>query len=308
MKKIMALFLGVALFVNVFSVALADGEWLDFKRETVEKDGKSYGVITAYDGKKAVWKYQTASGDISELEAISDVYQNNETAYFAAHGTLYALELLSGAEKWQYRGVGESNKFAFDKYGNIYVSGYYGPNVTVFDKTGKKLYTDNNGSYCWVDNIEISDEVLNIHYKLDDMGNNDGVVTLDVTQFYPGAPKNNGIKVTLNGEEIEFDQPPISVDGRTMVPLRAVIEKMGGQITWLPETSVTQILMNAKKMQLILDCRTAFFEGDAYLLDVAPMSKNNRILLPLRFVAEQYGFGVGWDAETNTVLINTIYN
>lgn len=307
MKKVIAIMLCIVLCVSTAFVASAEGEWYDFTRRIVNEEGKCYAIIEAYESGDIVWDYTTDAGNITELDAISEIYQDHETAYFTAHGKLYALNIRNGAVKWIYSGVGGSNQICFDKYGNIYVSGYYGPNVVVLSLEGEKLYIDNDGSYCWVDKLEIIDNVLNIHYLLDDMGNDDGVKTLDLTPFYREAQRDGEIKVTLDGEEIEFDQPPVSVDGRTLVPIRAVMEKMGGTVIWLPETNTTEIRFDGNRMQLVLDSKTAFFNGDAYKLDVAPRSMNNRTLMPLRFVAEKFGFNVGWNDSTRTVVITTSY-
>lgn len=307
MKKVIAIMLCIVLCVSTAFVANAEGEWYDFTRRIVNEEGKCYAIIEAYESGDIVWDYTTDAGAITELDAISEIYQDHETAYFTAHGKLYALNIKNGAVKWIYSGVGGSNQICFDKYGNIYVSGYYGPNVVVLSLEGERLYIDNDGSYCWVDNLEIIDNVLNIHYLLDDMGNDDGVKTLDLTPFYREAQRDGEIKVTLDGEEIEFDQPPVSVDERTLVPIRAVMEKMGGTVIWLPETNTTEIRFDGNRMQLVLDSTTAFFNGDAYKLDVAPRSMGNRTLMPLRFVAEKFGFNVGWNDTTRTVVITTSY-
>lgn len=301
MKKFIAMILGVVLFVGSTLCAYAE---TTFKKESVKIDeNRAYGIISAYEGKNLLWEYRTLVGRVAEFENISEVYRNGDIAYFAAGGTLYALDMASGALKWTHKGVSTADCFCFDKYGNVYVSAYYGPNVVVVDKSGNRLYIDNDGSYCWVDSLEIVGNTLNIHYGLDDLGNDDGVRTLDIEQFNPQNLPQNQIKVTIDGEFVEFDQPPVSVDGRTLVPIRAVMEKMGGEVNWLGETSTTEIKMDDKKMLLILGSKTAFFDGDVYNLDVEPQSINNRTVLPLRFVAEKFGFDVYWDGDTNTVVI-----
>lgn len=305
MKKFIAMLLGIALSISSASFVYADGGWYDFKKQVITQDGKCHAVIQAYENNKLMWEHTTPSGYVTELNAISEVCQSYDAAYFTAHGTLYALDKTSGQIKWTYSGVGASNQMCIDKYGNIYVSGYYGPNVVVVSKDGERLYIDNDGSYCWVDKIEIVNDVLNIHYLLDDMGNNDGVKSLDLAKIYRESQKANEVKVLLNGNQVEFDQPPEIVDGRTLVPIRAVMEKMGGEVVWHGDTNTTEIRFDGNRMQLVLNSQTAFYNGEAYKLDVAPQAINNRTLMPLRFVAEKFGFDVGWDGETRTVIITT---
>ena len=40
------------------------------------------------------------------------------------------------------------------------------------------------------------------------------------------------ITVYLNMRELAFDQPPIIQDGRTLVPVRAIFEALGAEVTW----------------------------------------------------------------------------
>lgn len=303
MKKIIAMLLGVMLCLGIMVPVGANGLEFTLEMKNLQGDeNRNYCVITALRDGAPVWKYTTNAGLATELESFSEIYQNGENAYFTAHGVLYALDLGNGQMKWSANGVGGSNRFAFDKYGNVYVSGYYGPNVVAFDKNGAQLYKDNDGSYCWVDDLTINGDVLSIHYGLDDLGNDDGTKTLDLTQFYP---RENEISVVVDGEKIMFDQPLVSVDGRTMVPIRAVIEEMGGTVEWLPQSSSSLLKLNGNRMILTLNSKTAYYNEEEYELDVEPQAINNRTLLPLRFVAEKFGFSVGWDGDTRTVIIET---
>ncbi len=303
MKKIIAILLGVMLCLGTMVSVSANG--LEFTREMKTLQGeeeRNYCIITAHQSGEVIWRYTTEARESTELESFSEIYHNGENAYFTAHGVLYALDIGSGQLKWSASGVGGSNCFAFDKYGNVYISGYYGPNVVAFDKNGAQLYKDNDGSYCWVDGLTIDGDILSIHYGLDDMGNDNGTKTLELTQFYP---RENEISVVLDGEKILFDQPPVSIDGRTMVPIRAVIEEMGGTVEWIPHSQASLLEMDGNKMTLILGSKTAYYNGEEYELDVEPQAINNRTLLPLRFVAEKFGFTVDWDGDTRTVIIET---
>ena len=41
---------------------------------------------------------------------------------------------------------------------------------------------------------------------------------------------NNNISVKINGQQIAFDVPPQLINGRTMVPLRAIFEALGAKV------------------------------------------------------------------------------
>ena len=50
------------------------------------------------------------------------------------------------------------------------------------------------------------------------------------------SAENDDITVCLNGEYIEFDVKPQIIDGRTMVPIRAIFETFGATVLWENET------------------------------------------------------------------------
>jgi len=65
-----------------------------------------------------------------------------------------------------------------------------------------------------------------------------------------------------------------------------------------PRTSKTEIKMT-------VDSLIATVNGESRTLDAAPVIKNSRTMLPVRFVAENLGATVGWDAATQTVSIKS---
>ena len=52
--------------------------------------------------------------------------------------------------------------------------------------------------------------------------------------------------------------------------------------------------------------KTIYFiekDGKEIILDVAPMIKNGRTMVPIRFISEALGYEVEWDALTREVII-----
>lgn len=48
-----------------------------------------------------------------------------------------------------------------------------------------------------------------------------------------------------------------------------------------------------------------YVNGEANSLDAAPIIRNDRTMLPIRFVAEAFGADVGWNGETSTAYVKT---
>jgi len=56
---------------------------------------------------------------------------------------------------------------------------------------------------------------------------------------------------------------------------------------------------------MTIDALTATVNGESRTLDAAPIIRNSRTMLPVRFVAENLGATVGWDDATKTVSVNS---
>lgn len=96
---------------------------------------------------------------------------------------------------------------------------------------------------------------------------------------------------------------PIVYNGRTLVPIRAIVEKMGGTVGWDGATSSITLTYKGTTIKLVVDSTTASVNGATKILDVAPMVLNGRTLLPIRFITENFGGEVGWDGSTSTITL-----
>ena len=110
--------------------------------------------------------------------------------------------------------------------------------------------------------------------------------------------------MTVNGEEQTIDTAPVIIDSRTFVPVRAVVEALGGTVDWKAETK-TAILDNSEDhIELTIDSKTAVLNGEEKTIDTAPVIIDSRTMLPLRFIAEGFGYKTDWDAETKTIYVS----
>jgi len=107
----------------------------------------------------------------------------------------------------------------------------------------------------------------------------------------------------LDGQTVTLDTPPVIVSGRTLVPLRAIIEGLGGAVTWVPETRSVEVGFNGTTLLLQIGNRTAVVNGEAVTMDVPAAIMNGRTMLPVRFVSEHLGADVQWEELTKTVTI-----
>jgi len=117
----------------------------------------------------------------------------------------------------------------------------------------------------------------------------------------------NTPKINWNGSIMTLDQPPVIIDGRTRVPLRAPFEAAGAKVDWEAKTNVVTIQTKegvTGKHTIGTNYVTmgdATFYGDAAsYVD----SKTDRTVVPLRLMGNILGADVKWDGANYTVMIN----
>jgi len=111
--------------------------------------------------------------------------------------------------------------------------------------------------------------------------------------------------VILNGKLMEFDVHPQILNGRTMVPLRAIFEAFGAKVVWNEATQTVIATKADTTVVLKVGNTSPTVNGNVITLDQPAIIKNNRMLAPLRFVAETFGGIVTWDSDTRTATIRT---
>ena len=112
-----------------------------------------------------------------------------------------------------------------------------------------------------------------------------------------------GITVTLNGVELMFDVTPRLIDGRTMVPMRAIFESLGAEVHWDSDSGTITATTGERVVIMQVGNTAMTAGGDRVELDVPPLIINDRTLVPIRAVAEGLLADVNWIGETNSVEI-----
>jgi len=126
-------------------------------------------------------------------------------------------------------------------------------------------------------------------------------------------PHENGtpqeITVTLNGTPLVFDVAPIIIDGRTLVPMRAIYEALNFEVEWIEETQTINAVKNDSSIRIEMQIgnsqmriRNVPSPSDIEL-DVPPRIINGRTLVPLRAISTAIGANVDWEEATRTVTI-----
>lgn len=113
------------------------------------------------------------------------------------------------------------------------------------------------------------------------------------------------VTVRLDGQKLEFDVQPQIINGRTMVPLRKIFEAMGATVNWNNETQTAIAFTEVCHVEAQINNTTMTVNSTPKVMDISPILKDGRTLIPARFVAEAFGADVQWDEDTKTVSITS---
>ena len=122
------------------------------------------------------------------------------------------------------------------------------------------------------------------------------------------AEGDAGISVQLDGQTLTFsDAAPEARDGRTFLPVRAVFEAMGAQVSYDAASGAVTAVRDGTTVTMTLGSTEASVTMDGIttpvVMDVAPYAHGNRTYVPVRFAAQAFGCIVGWDADDRTVIL-----
>ena len=123
-------------------------------------------------------------------------------------------------------------------------------------------------------------------------------------RYYRGRD-TRPIQVVLNDETVRFpDEKPEMMGGRTYVPLRGVLEKMGAYVRWDAREKAVVAVHGSKEVRLPVNGE-ATVNGRKIALDTPAYIDDGRTMVPLRFMAEAFGADVTWDPGDRRVHIDS---
>lgn len=115
------------------------------------------------------------------------------------------------------------------------------------------------------------------------------------------------IDVVVHDRALDYssDQPPVIQNGRTLVPVRSILEAFGMTVAWAPDTRTVTCQKDNQTIQLQIDRPIATVNERQISLDVPPTILNGRTMVPIRFIAESLGARVEWLQANQTVYVDS---
>lgn len=193
---------------------------------------------------------------------------------FASDSSISKREIVSGKEYFRY-----------EKAGTWQSEGFY--NLPIYLT-----------AYTCIQNSE-----MHIYFYIRSMDQNhfgDFSAMLSGISYPPSETENiREVLIRINGERIYPDSPAMIKDDRTIVPIRAIAEELGYNVSWDQATKTVTLTGGMDDTIIfVIDKDTAVKNGtDLFYLDVPATIINSRTYLPLRAAVESMDAEVEWNND-----------
>lgn len=123
-----------------------------------------------------------------------------------------------------------------------------------------------------------------------------------------GSITDEQINILYNDSVIQYsDVKPINTEGRVMIPFRVVLESMGATVEYDDAQRLVTAVKDDTEIKFTLMDDTIYInkngENSTITMDTPMIIVEDRTLVPIRFMSEALGMQVGWDGDTETVLV-----
>jgi len=135
-----------------------------------------------------------------------------------------------------------------------------------------------------------------------------GVVAEDFELEKAGYIINKNPLIEIDGETLCSDTMSRIKNNITLVPLRALAEKTGFEVSYNTDKKEISLTKGESKIEFTVGKAEAFANGKKISLEAAPEIINNRTLVPVRAISDAFGYGISWDGERRLVEVNTTGN
>ena len=114
------------------------------------------------------------------------------------------------------------------------------------------------------------------------------------------------VSVKLDGKALKFEQPPVIIEERTLVPLRAIFEALGAKVEWEDSTKTVTATKDNIIVKAVIGSNNLYKNDAVSVLDVPPqIVGEGYTMVPVRAISEAFDVKVDWDDSTKTVILTT---
>lgn len=139
------------------------------------------------------------------------------------------------------------------------------------------------------------------------------MATMVPAAFAADAKATGAITLTIGSSTMSVNGTSTTIDaegsratlyqGYTMLPLRSVVENMGGTVSWNATNKQITMKYNGSTVTMTLGSKTAYANGVAKSMAVAPFTDNGRTYVWLRSLEFFPSVTVDWRADTRQATV-----
>lgn len=111
-------------------------------------------------------------------------------------------------------------------------------------------------------------------------------------------------RVFVNNKRLALDTEPVNVNGRMLVPVRAIADSLGAEVSWNAATQTATIVKGDRTVTITINKGYLTVNGDKVSIDVPAKIVNGRTMLPLRAISEALQTTVDYEPQTGTVSVD----
>ena len=115
--------------------------------------------------------------------------------------------------------------------------------------------------------------------------------------------KDDEIKVLLNETKLDFDVQPMFVEDKMLLPLRAVLEKLGANVLWNGDNRTVTTQTENTVSEIPIGRTEYFVNGKSYTTQLPAQLVNGRTLVPTDVLEAAGECKIGCDMEKSIVTI-----
>lgn len=169
---------------------------------------------------------------------------------------------------------------------------------------------ENGKGALYIDFREIRTTTISLSDNIVPIKNKCGVIELTIgNKIATIADTVENLSNPQKKKEITLEVAPYIKNDRTFIPVRFVADALGASVEWDAETgtatlrseeNIIKLTTNDKWIQ-ISDYKPVVWKK--IKMDTAPHIVNNRMFVPIRYIAENLNCDIQWDGKTSTALI-----
>lgn len=273
---------------GIYYIKITNGSWSSYTDEDY--------ILTILYNRDSYGNYEEESNDA----------ENTATFIYASEEVIGNLSSSRDVDYYYIRLWG--NKYYLNM--NIPQNAQY--NVAIYKEDNGKLTQlsyntiKENGEYIEIENC---DGYYYIKVTSRTYVNDDYIITV-INENQARIPKTIELEVGneymyVDGSKMAIDgnrgTKPILQDGRVLLPVSAIVETLGGKVSWDAVARVATFELKDKIINMPLGSTIAYVNGQVKYLDVPTTTINDRTMVPVRFVAENLGCNVVWNNGKVTI-------